>query len=209
MVSAATGNSSTVAGTVNPALTSLGDGGPATSARLAGPVDVAFDKNGNLYIADLNNLRVRMVAAGTGVITTVAGNGQAGDQGDGGPALSATVAPEGLAVDLSGNLYVSSYPDRIREVVASSGVINTIAGNGYLGYTGDGGAATMAELSSPTGLAFDSAGNLSIAAYGNNAVRKVTFLAPAPAPTFSVPAGTYHSVQAVSITDSITGAAIY
>jgi sugar lactone lactonase YvrE len=213
MVAASTGIITTVAGNTTGSV--LGEGGPATSALLDFPIDVAVDKNGNLFIADLDHYRVRMVAAGTGVITTVAGDGLPGDQGDGGPGTSAEVTPEGLAVDAAGNLYVSSYPDRVRKISAGGGSIATIAGNGYLGYTGDGGAATMAEISNPTGLAVDASGNLYFAAAGSAVVRKVTFPPPMTMPTiaWAAPApityGTALSAAQLNATSSVAGTFAY
>ena len=149
-----------------------GDGGPATSAQLNGPVALAVDSVGNLYIADSGNNRVRRVS--NGVISTVAGNGTAGFSGDNGPAASAKLnSPEGVAVDSAGNLCIAdSGNQRIREV--SSGVITTIAGNGTAGFSGDGGPATSAELRSPYGVAVDSAGNIYIGDRYNYLIRKVS-----------------------------------
>ena len=151
-----------------------GDGGPATSAALNGPWGVAVDSSGNLYIADQNNYRIRKVST-SGIITTVAGNGNGGYSGDGGPATSAMVYnPQGVAVDAAGNLYICDVSNlRIRKV-STSGTITTVAGNGSGGYSGDGGAATSSSLSGPRGAAFDAAGNLFIADSGNNRIRKVT-----------------------------------
>ncbi len=149
-----------------------GDGGPATSASLLTPSAVAVDSTGNLYIADASNRRIRKVSGGT--ITTVAGNGNAGFSGDGGPATSASLlSPMGVAVDSVGNLYIADdQNDRIRKV--SGGTITTFAGNGNGGFSTDGGPATSASLYEPYGVAVDSAGNLYIADYGNNRIRKVS-----------------------------------
>jgi sugar lactone lactonase YvrE len=151
-----------------------GDGGPATSAMLDDAFGIAVDGSGNLYIADYNNGRVRKVTP-DGVISTVAGNGTAGYSGDGGPATSAEVwGPYSLAVDGSDNLYIAdSANNRIRKVTPA-GTISTVAGNGTAGYSGDGGAATSAQLWVPLGVAVDSNGNLYIADNYNNAIRKVT-----------------------------------
>ena len=152
-----------------------GDGGLATSANLNHPVGVAVDGAGNVYIADIENNRVRKVTASTGVITTVVGNGTGGYSGDGGPATGAELStPTHIVVDGAGNLYIADMDNNcVREVQASTGVITTVAGNGTGGYSGDGGPATIAELYMPYGLALDSAGNLYIADYGNNRVRRV------------------------------------
>ena len=133
-----------------------GDGGPATSARLNSPFGVAVDRSGNLYIADYDNNAVRKVAAATGVITTVAGNGAAGYSGDGGPATSAKLyGPAGVAADGSGNFYIADAGNNVIRRVAVTGIISTVAGNGTLGYSSDGGPATSAAMIGPTGVAVD------------------------------------------------------
>ncbi len=207
-ITASTGIITTFAG--NGSYGAAGDGGPATSAALIAPFALAFDGAGNLYIADGYGGRIRKVAAGSGIITTVAGDGnQNGSSGDGGLAVNAELDAPGIAVDASGNLYVSSWPSTIREISASTGIIDKIVGNGYAGYSGDGGSATVAEISGPQGIAFDAAGNLYIADAGNYRIRKVTFPSPAATPVFSVAAGLYRSIQTVKISDAIQGAAIY
>ena len=171
----ANGVISTVAG--NGTLGYSGDDGPATSAQLSWPAGVAVDSAGNLYVADQNNNRIRKVS--NGVITTVAGNGTPGYSGDNGPATSAKLyGPKGVAVDSAGNLYIADTSNqRIRKVL--NGVIATAAGNGpdlygNGGYSGDNGPATSARLNQPWGVAVDFAGNLFIADYGNNRIRKVS-----------------------------------
>jgi len=173
---AATGDISTVAG--NGTLGYSGDGGTATAASLAYPFGVAVDGAGNLYIADSNNQRIRRVDAGTGLISTVAGDGGYGYNGDGGSATAASLAsPAGVAVDGAGNLFIADQGNqRIRRVDAGTGLISTVAGNGNYGYNGDGGSATAASLANPTGVAVDGAGNLYIADYGNQRIRKVDAL---------------------------------
>ena len=199
----------TVAGNGMPGYS--GDNGPATSAKLYGPVGVAVDSAGNLYIADQPNNRIRKVS--NGVITTVAGNGpdlygNGGYSGDNGPATSARLNwPEGVAVDFAGNLFIADYRNnRIRKVSngvittaiywdypqgvgvdaagnlfiadnygriskLSNGVITTVAGTGMQGFSGDNGPATGAQLSGPTGVAVDAAGNVYVADFGNNRIR--------------------------------------
>ena len=150
-----------------------GDGGPATQARLAAPSGAAVDSAGNLYIVDSSNHRIRKVDS-TGTITTVAGTGESGFSGDGGPATQARLAaPSGAAVDSAGNLYiVDSSNHRIRKV-DSTGTITTFAGTGEVGFSGDGGPAIQAQLDTPGGVAVDSTGNLYIADTGNHRIRKV------------------------------------
>jgi sugar lactone lactonase YvrE len=174
-VAASTGDISTVAG--NHTAGYSGDGSAATSAELDEPSGVGVDSGGNLYIADKVNCRIRKVTVATANISAAAGNGTCGYGGDGGPATSAEIkAPSSdIAFDNAGNWYFAdSGNNRVREVNASSGLISTVAGNGTAGYTGDGSAATSAELDNPAGVALDSAGNLYIADDGNNVIRKVT-----------------------------------
>jgi sugar lactone lactonase YvrE len=168
----ATGIITTVAG----GGTASGDGGLATSAGLSPPQGVAVDSSGNIYIPDSAACSIRKVTASTGVITTVAGNGTLGYSGDGGPATAAELGfLWSVAVDSSGNLYVGDWENqRIRQVMASTGIITTVAGNGNLGYSGDGGLATSAELSFPYNVAVSSSGNIYIADWLNNRIRKVT-----------------------------------
>ncbi len=149
-----------------------GDNGPATSAQLYFPTGVAVDSAGNVYISDTDNNRIRMVA--NSVITTIAGNGFGGFSGDNGPATNARLGnPQGIAVDSAGNLYIADLDNnRIRKV--SNGVITTVAGSGLVGFSGDNGPATSAQLNSPYGVAIDSAGNLYISDTENQRIRKVS-----------------------------------
>ena len=150
-----------------------GDGGQAVNASLRGPKGVAVGPDGFIYISDTGNDRVRVVTP-DGVIATIAGNGSQLFSGDGGPATVASLfAPNGLAFDSTGNLFIAdTRHNRIRRI-ASDGVITTVAGNGLETYNGEG-AATSYALNGPVSIAFDAAGNLFIADTLNNRIRKVT-----------------------------------
>jgi hypothetical protein len=163
-----------VAGTGIPG--SSGDGGQATDAELWEPSGVAVDSAGNIFIADTMNGEIREVNHSSGVITTVAGGGTGG-LGDGGQATNAEIlAPQGVAVDSAGNIFIADTQDNlIRKVSASTGIITTVAGNGTAGYSGDGGPATAAEINNPTGVTLDSSGDIFIADYENNCIREVDF----------------------------------
>ncbi len=173
MVSAGTGIISTIAG--NGKVGYSGDGGAATLARLDGPDGLVADDYGNIYFADQDNNVIRKVTASTGIISTITGTGRAGYSGDGGAATSATLyTPSTVAIDASGNIYIADEENNvIRKVIANTGIISTIAGTGITGYSGDGAAATLATLYTPTGVAVDGFGNVYIADYGNNKIRKV------------------------------------
>jgi len=208
VISASTGIITSFAG--NGGYGFSGDGGLATSASLGQPNTLAFDKAGNLYIGDYALGRICKVAAATGILTTVAGNGNPyGTSGDGGSPTSAEVYPLGIALDSSGNLYLANAPGVIREVSASSGVITKAIGNGYPGYSGDGGSAGIAQLSLPQGIAFDGSGNLYIADSYNYRVREVSAPAPTATPVISPASGSYSGTQMATISDSSKGAAIY
>jgi uncharacterized protein (TIGR03437 family) len=152
-----------------------GDGGYATSAGLIAPFALTVDSSGNVYFAENGDNRIREINAKTLDISTVAGNGTPGYSGDGSTASSGQLnSPTGVAVDSAGNLYIAdSLNCRIRKV-ASGGNISTYAGNGTLSYSGDGGAASQAQLNTPQGVAADAAGNFYIADTLNNVVRKVS-----------------------------------
>ena len=149
-----------------------GDGGPATNASLNYPASVAVDANGNVFVADAGNNVIRKISSG-GVITTVAGTGTNIYSGDGGPATNASLYfPQGVTVDAVGNLFIADSGNDVVRKVNTNGIIMTVAGGGAL--TGNGIAATKARLNYPAGVAVDVLGNLFIADYGNNVVRKVT-----------------------------------
>lgn len=170
---AQTYNISLVAGTVS---TSgfTGDSSQALGAELAFPSGVWVDSNHNIFIVDTSNNRIRKVSS-SGVITSVAGNGSPVYAGDGGPATSASLtSPNGIAFDSAGSMYIADTGNNVVRKVNSSGNISTVVGTGASAYTGDEIPATSATLSLPTGLAFDTAGNLYIADANNNCIRKVT-----------------------------------
>ena len=157
-------------------LPDIRDNGPAIDARLDAPSSVVLDGAGNLYIADLGDQRVRKVDP-SGVITTIAGTGERGFGGDGRAAVAAQLwSPAGVVLDRAGNLYIADRGNHRIRKVDSSGTITTFAGTGERGFGGDGRAAVAAQLSSPSGVATDGAGNLYIADRGNQRVRKVDFL---------------------------------
>jgi hypothetical protein len=150
-----------------------GDGGPASAALLNAPLKLTFDREGNLLFSDFLNQRVRKIST-TGIISTIAGTGTAGYNGDGIAATNAELdEPSGLAVDTAGNIYIADYANfRVRKI-ATSGIISTIAGTGTQGSTGDGGPAAAAELNGTFGLALDDTENLYLADAGNHKIRKI------------------------------------
>ena len=170
----------------------IGDSGPATSAELAKPVNIALDSAGDLYIAALSSIR----KVSNGIITTFAGiGGSPGYSGDNGPATSAELGlPNSIAVDLNGNLYFSDVylnSSRIRKV--SGGLITTIAGTATAGFSGDNGPATSAELNYPADLAVDPAGDVYFADYNNNRIRLLTPSAASSSCTYSLSANSVQS----------------
>jgi sugar lactone lactonase YvrE len=182
-VSASTGIISTLAGTP-PDTTGLlhcgyvGDGGPAISAKVGFPNDVAVDGSGNIFIADTSDCAIRKISASAGTISTVAGTGSCGYSGDGGLATSAQLSqPYGVAVDTSRDIFIADTSNCVVRKVSSSNVhISTVAGNYTVGcgYSGDGGLATSAQLNHPYGVAVDSSGGIFIADYYNSVIREVS-----------------------------------
>jgi uncharacterized protein (TIGR03437 family) len=159
----------TVAGNGNSNFT--GDGGPAISASLSYAEDAVIDVYGNMFIADSGNNIIRKVDL-NGVITTVAGTGRAAYSGDGGPATQATLnLPVSIAVDPAGDIYISDQGNNVVRKVDTNGMMSTVAGNGNVGFAGDGGSAKNAEFYNPAGLALDAADNLYITDVGNNRIR--------------------------------------
>ncbi|ETX00590.1 MAG: hypothetical protein ETSY1_10720 [Candidatus Entotheonella factor] len=152
-----------------------GDGGAATAATLSEPFMCVFDAHGNLYEAEAMNHCIRRIDAATGVITTVAGTGQEGYSGDGGPALEAAMnQPYSLDIDAAGNLYIVDRLNAvIRKVEAATGVITTIAGTGEPGSSGDGGPGTQAQLHEPNDCFLDGHGGLLIADVQDQRIRRL------------------------------------
>ena len=157
-----------------------GDGGPASAAKLFYPEGLAMDKNGNMYVADCFNNRIRKIDT-AGIISTVAGNGfgsgsfSGGYGGDGGPADSAQLHwPLAIALSPSGVLYIADMNNNCIRKVDTTGIITTIAGNDTLaGYNGDGILADSAELIAPDGIVLDTMGNIYIADAGNDRIRVI------------------------------------
>ena len=176
LVVASTGIITTFAGSKTGTSGSSGDLGAATNAQLNGPTGVAVGLSGALYIADLNNNKIRMVTS-SAIITTIAGTGSTGSSGDGAKATSALLyKPYGVAADLSGNVYIADTGNYVIRMVTSSGIITTIAGmGGYAGYgySGDGGPAASAQLYSVSGIAVDNSGNVYLAD-NSNRIRMVS-----------------------------------
>ncbi len=165
---------STVVGNGTPAF--AGDGGPATGASLWQPLGVTLDGNGNMYVADALNHRIRKINT-SGIISTFAGTGAVGYAGDSGPATAATMNyPNGVTCDQTCNVYFTDwYGHKVRKVTYS-GIITTVVGSGVAGFSGDGGPAVSAQLNGPNNLTFDHISNLYIPEYYNNRVRKVSNL---------------------------------
>ena len=181
------GTIATIAGTGTAGFS--GDGGAASAAQLDRPTAVSIDASGNLYIADSDNHRIRMISGG--VITTVAGDGEQIFSGDGGAATSAGLdTPSGVAVDptTSGQFFISDTHDQAVRMVDPTGMITTVAGIGVPGFGGDGGPANAAVLNRPRGLAVDASGSVYVVDSDNNRVRSI--VASASGPTISTIAGT-------------------
>ena len=155
-----------------------GDGGPAAQALLNNPFDLAFDAAGNLCFSDTYNHCIRRIDARSGIITTIAGTGEQGFAGDGGPAVRAVMnQPYGIVIDRAGNIYVADRLNgRVRRIDGASGIIATLAGDGSGKCSGDGGASDRAGLGEPNGLALDrDHRRLFIADVADHRVRVVDF----------------------------------
>ena len=210
-IDAATGIISTFAGIG--ATNSTGDGGVAVNAGIPYPNSICLDTKDNLYISESRSsytCRIRKIANGSGIITTIAGTNAYAHSGDGGPAINADLFdPSGVLVDSSGNVFIAQYDDsRIRKIDAATGIILTVAGTGINGFSGDNGLAVNAALKSPIGLAFDQEGNLLICDNQNLRIRKLYTHATAPptgspvivisAPTSTICNGTVITFTAIA-----------
>ena len=166
----------TVAGTGTAGFS--GDGRPATDAQLGAPSAIAIDAAGNLFIGDFINHRIRKVSP-DGIITSIAGTGEAGYNGDGKPALECQIGePCGVAVDRSGFVYIGDQLNNRIRAVSPAGIMHTVAGTGIRGHTGDGGPAETAQISNPDIIALDRDGNLYLPDHLNCVVRKLTRVSP-------------------------------
>ncbi len=190
-----------------------GDGGPATAARMSQPLGVGFDGNGNMYIADGFNRRIRKVNP-SGIISTIAGNGISGTTGDGGPATAATMQyPNGIAVDATCNVYFTDWSAHTVRRINTSGYISTVVGiPGSAGFTGDGGPSVAARINGPDNLTFDPAMNLYIPDFYNNRIRMVANLGEVsgcppviPSASFTSSATTICEDSCLSLTSTSTG----
>jgi Secretion system C-terminal sorting domain len=151
-----------------------GDNIPATAANLHAPAGLCFNSNGNLIFSDNGTYRIRKIDTTTGIITTIAGTGSAGYTGDGGPATSAQIRLSCyLAFNAKGELYIPDYSNYVLRVVDTAGIINTVAGTGIMGYTGDGGPASAATLTSAFAILFDHTGNIYLSDRVLGVIRKI------------------------------------
>ena len=174
-ISVSTGALSVIVGNAAGVSGFSGDNGQATNAKLNLPSGMAMDPSGNLFIADTGNQRIRRVDASTGIITTVAGTGNAGYTGDGGLAAVAQLShPAAVATDSQGNLFIADSANAaIRKVDVHTGLISTVAGTGIVGFSGDNSAAVAAKLNQPLGITVDAHDNLFITDTGNQRIREV------------------------------------
>jgi sugar lactone lactonase YvrE len=172
-IDATTGIISTIAGTGTQGFS--GDNALATAAAIDSPTGLALDTQGNLYLADTHNHRIRRIDAATGIITTTAGTGAPGFSGDTTASTTATLnLPHGITVDAVGNLYVADTQNhRIRRIDATSGIITTIAGDGTQAFAGDGGPAVAASLNTPRAAAVSPSTLPTIADTGNQRIRQL------------------------------------
>ena len=191
-----------------------GDNGLATAAKIVTSYDMCFDNEGNLYFGDGGGVWIRKIDMATGIITTIAGTGNYLYNGDDIHADSAQFKEYGLAFDANDNLFIADYGNERIRMIDNVGIIHTVAGTGVSGYSGDGGAATSAKISYPEGVAIDVCGNVYIADFNNNRIRKITY-PPSPitltnaitAPTDTTCASTPITYTAATTTSS--GAVTY
>jgi len=171
-ITASTGIITTICG--NDTLGFTGDGGPATAAQINYCYGLCVDDSFNVYIADGGNSRIRKINGTTGIISTIAGNGSSGYSGDG---FSATLAelddPSGVSTDVFGNVYIADYQNSVVRKINTSGIISTVTGTHVPGYSGDGGAANLAQVNLPTRVLAVGDGNVFIADFANNRIREI------------------------------------
>lgn len=177
-----------------------GDGGPALNAKLHLPVDIAVDKNGNLFIAELGNHIIRKIDV-NGIISTFAGTGVPGYSGDGGRATSAQLyRPFGVAVDTAGNVYIAEDSNHVIRKVDPGGTISTIAGTGVKGYSGDGGPSRQAILTIPQRLAVDDSSHIYLTDWVNHTVRKISSCVSTVVSSVSISASEVSVCEATPVT---------
>jgi sugar lactone lactonase YvrE len=166
------GHINTVAGTGKRGFSN--DGGPANKADMDFPAAIARDAQGDFYIADWGNHRIRKINS-KGIITTIAGNGNAGYSGDGGLATAAEInSPSGIALDVNGNIYFTEFNNHVLRKIDNQGIISTVAGNGQSGCSADPGTVSSCKLSFPHGVTIDLSGNIYIVDAGNHKIRRIS-----------------------------------
>ncbi len=199
----ASGIITTIAGNGTPGYS--GDGGPATAAGLYYPSGITKDNLGNIYIADMYNQRIRKIDT-SGIISTVAGTGTSGYSGDGGPATLANLRyPKDVYMNNLGELVISDPDNQRLRKISTSGIITTFAGTGSVGFSGDGGPATMANLNEPQGVFVDDYGSIYLGDCLNNRIRKITCIAPAVSPILGPGTDTVCIGSSLTLTNSTSG----
>jgi uncharacterized protein YjdB len=183
-----------------------GDGSAATAAQLNQPLDITFDLNGNMYVTDGSNNRVRKIDP-SGIINTIAGNGTGGFAGDGSPATAATVElnnPVGISVDSAGNIYTGDYSNNRVRKISASGIISTVAGTGPAGYNGDNIPATSAQLNTLQGVSVFGTGDIYICDALNFRIRKISPVNPTPVAAITGPTAVCQGAT-IALSDATTG----